>query len=139
MWNASADAVVFFCSDLASAKTVNEQVKKDPANWRKIAESYSEKVVADSSRYEWTQLPNINKMAPVPGMITNPLQNPADNSASFAYVLKVYSQPMQRSFEEARGTVINDYQAIIEQQWTESLRKKYPVVIDQKVLAAISK
>jgi peptidyl-prolyl cis-trans isomerase SurA len=35
--------------------------------------------------------------------------------------------------------LINDYQAELEQQWNETLKKKFPVVIDQKVLAEISK
>jgi len=46
---------------------------------------------------------------------------------------------MQRSFDEAKGLVINDYQAQLEDEWTEALKKKYPVVINQKVLAEISK
>jgi peptidyl-prolyl cis-trans isomerase SurA len=35
--------------------------------------------------------------------------------------------------------VINDYQDILEKQWNETLLKKYPVVIDERVLAEISK
>jgi peptidyl-prolyl cis-trans isomerase SurA len=35
--------------------------------------------------------------------------------------------------------VINDYQELLEKQWNEKLKKKFPVVIDQKVLAEISK
>ena len=138
-WKQSADAIIFFCSDQAIAKTVFEQLKKDPANWRKITEQNSERVIADSSRYEWSQLPNLNKMLPKAGMTTTPLINKNDNTASFAYIAKVYAQPMQRNFNEARGLVINDYQALLETQWNEALRKKYPVVIDQKVLSGILK
>ena len=72
-------------------------------------------------------------------MITTPLLNTTDNTASFAYIINVYQQPTQRSFAEARGLVINDYQVILEHQLDEALRKKYPVMIDQKVLAEISK
>ena len=72
-------------------------------------------------------------------MITSPLVNTNDNTASFAYIIQSYSQPMQRTFMEAKGLVINDYQTILENQWTEALKKKYPVVIDQKVLNDISK
>ena len=111
----------------------------NPAGWRKAAEQYSEKVVIDSSRYEWSQLPNLLKMIPKPGMILPPLVNTNDNTASFAYILRAYSQPMQRTFSEAKGMVINDYQNVLEKQWTESLKKKYPVVINQKVLSDISK
>jgi hypothetical protein len=34
---------------------------------------------------------------------------------------------------------MNDYQVRLEEQWIQDLRKKYPVTIDQKVLADISK
>ena len=138
-WKQSADAVLFFCSDQAIARTAYDQLKKNPAGWRKIAELYSEKIIADSSRYEWGQLPNLNKTVPKSGMITTPLLNATDNTASFAYIITVYPQPTQRSFAEARGLVINDYQVILEQQFDEALKKKYPVVIDQKVLSEISK
>ncbi|MDZ4793592.1 MAG: peptidylprolyl isomerase [Bacteroidota bacterium] len=138
-WTQSADAVLFFCADVNSAKKVYDEVKKKPANWQKIVEGYAEKVVADSSRYEWAQLPNLLKMIPKPGMMTTPLVNTNDNTASFAYIVRVFSQPMQRTFNEARGMLITDYQAFLEKQWTETLKKKYPVGIDQKVLNEISK
>jgi len=138
-WNKSVDAVVFFCSDQVTAKTTYDQVKRKPSDWKKITEAVNEKVVADSARYEWEQIPNLNKQIPKAGMVTAPLINKNDNTASFAYILKVYPQPMQRSFEEAKGLVINDYQAKLEEDWTKELKKKYPVVVDQKVLAEISK
>ena len=72
-------------------------------------------------------------------MLTQQTTNTSDNSASFAYIIKVYTESNARSFNEAKGLVMNDYQEGLEQQWIQDLRKKYPVVIDQKVLAEISK
>ena len=138
-WKESADAVMFFCADKAVAKTVYDLVKKNPADWRKVAESYTETIAADSSRYEWSQLQGLNKMTPRAGMVTTPLINETDNTASFAYIIKIYPQPVQRNFNDAKGLVINDYQTLLEEQWVEALKKKYPVMIDQKVLAGISK
>lgn len=138
-WKQSADVVIFFCSDQAIAKTVYDKVKANPAEWRKVVDMYSEKVLADSARYEWSQIPNLNKMLPRAGMITTPLLNATDNTASFAYIVNAYPQTSQRSFNEAKGLLINDYQAMLEKEWDEALRKKYPVVIDQKVLSDISK
>jgi len=138
-WKQSADAVVFFCSDQDVAKKVFEEIKKNPADWRRVSEQESEKVVADSTRYDWDQIPGLNNITPSAGMITTMQANNNDNTASFAYIIQVYPQPMQRSFIEAKGLVINDYQAVLEQKWTAELKKKYPVVIDQKVLASISK
>ena len=40
--------------------------------------------------------------------------------------------PGVKSFEEARAGVISDFQNELEQKWLNELRKKYPVVIDNK-------
>lgn len=139
LWKQSADAVVFFCSDETIAKTANAELNKDPRGWRQIADKYNEKIIVDSSRYEWSQLPNLDKIIPKAGMITAPLLNKMDNTASFAYIVKTYPEPTQRNFNEAKGLLINDYQEELEKQWNEKLEKKFPVLINQKVLAEISK
>lgn len=139
LWKNSADAVVFFCADMNAANSVYEDLKKDPANWRKITGALPEKVIPDSARYEWDQIPNLNKMLPRAGMLTSPLINPTDNTVSFAYIFRIYEKPTPRSFPEARGLVITDYQAVLEKEWDEALRKKYPVTVDEKVLASILK
>lgn len=139
LWKNSADAVVFFCADMNAANSVYEELKKDPANWRKITGALPEKVIPDSARYEWDQIPNLNKMLPRAGMLTSPLINPTDNTVSFAYIFRIYEKPTPRSFPEARGLVITDYQAVLEKEWDEALRKKYPVTVDEKVLASILK
>lgn len=138
-WKESADAILFFCSDIAISKTVYDQVKKKPSSWRSIVDALSEKVVADSARYEWPQIPNANKAMLKPGMITNAVINKNDNSSSFAYIKKIYPQPQPRSFTEARGLVINDYQNELEEKWIAELKKKYPVTVNQQVLESISK
>ena len=139
VWKQSADVVIYFCTDQASANMAYEAAKKKPADWRNIIGMYSEKVMGDSSRYEWSQIPNLNKMIPKAGMLTTPVINTTDNTVSFAYIIKSYPQSTQRSFNEARGLVTNDYQEILEKKWDEELKKKYPVVVDEKVLQSISK
>ncbi len=139
LWKQSTDAIVFFCSDETVAKEAHEKVKANPLAWKKIAEDYAERIVVDSSRFEWDQVPSLGKVIPKAGMLTTPAINTTDNTASFAYIVNVYPKPLQRTFNEARGLVISDYQNVLEQQFDEMLKKKYPVVIDQKVLAEISK
>lgn len=138
-WKSSADAVIFFCSDQSIAKTIFNEIKTTPAGWREIAEKYNEKVAADSSRYEWLQIPGIGKLIPQAGMVTTPLINKSDYTASFASIIKVYPQAGPRSFSEAKGLVINDHQVMLEEQWIKELKKKYPVKVDQQVLSSISK
>jgi peptidyl-prolyl cis-trans isomerase SurA len=138
-WKQSADAVIFYASDLASAKTFRDQLQKSPASWRTLVTNFSEKIAADSSRFELTQIPNPSKQVLKPGSITALLLNKSDNTASFAYVIRNYNKTEPRSFADARGLVINDYQAELEKKWVAQLDKKYPVRINQKVLNELIK
>ncbi len=72
-------------------------------------------------------------------MVTQPLVNNADKTATFAYVLKLHPAGDERSFDEAKGLVINDYQAELEKRWVEDLKKRYPVKINQAALASLVK
>jgi peptidyl-prolyl cis-trans isomerase SurA len=40
--------------------------------------------------------------------------------------------PGALSFEDARASVISEYQNELEKNWLESLRKKYPVKVNDK-------
>ena len=133
-WNKSADAVVFYASDATAAKTYMDQLKKDPSKWRTLLTSYSEKIAADSARFELDQLPNPTKKLLKAKTITDLQLNKADKTSSFAYILKIYDKPEQRTFSEAKGLVINDYQKVKENELMNVLEKKYPVKINQEVL-----
>ena len=137
VWTKSADAVIFYASDENVATLLANQLKKSTANWRELVTGMSDKVTADSSRFEINQLPNGDKIALKEGMITTPLLNKADNTASFAYILHLYTSPEQRSFEEAKGLVINDYQAELEKKWVNELKNRYPVNINQNAWSAL--
>jgi peptidyl-prolyl cis-trans isomerase SurA len=133
-WNQSADAVIFYASDVPSAKTFGQELRKAPTSWHELLNNFSEKIAADSSRFELAQIPNPSKSVLREGVITAPLVNKADNTASLAYILKTYNKPAPRSFAEARGLVINDYQTELEKNWLASLKKKYPVRVNESLL-----
>ena len=136
-WGKSADAVIFYTSDATVAQLLSAQLKKDPSSWKSLVNTMSDKVSADSGRFELNQLPNAANVVLKNGMITSPVANKADNTASFAYIRQIYTQPSQRNFEEAKGLVINDYQSELEQKWIAELKKKYPVVINHNALASL--
>jgi peptidyl-prolyl cis-trans isomerase SurA len=137
LWKPSADAILFFCTDLATAREVYDKVKATPSSWNKVSEIYADKLVTDSSRYEWDQIPNLNKSVPRKGMFTSPVVNETDKTASFAYILQVYPNAMPRNYNDAKGLVIADYQAELEKKWEEDLMKKYPVKVDEAVLKRV--
>ncbi len=45
--------------------------------------------------------------------------------------------PQPKTLEEAKGLVTADYQALLEKTWIDSLKKKFPVVIDNAVLSTV--
>ena len=92
---------------------------------------------ADSSRFENFQLPLKDTVALQPGYVSTPDRNEIQEGYMFVYIIKIYPQPEQRSFEDARGLVINDYQQLVETKWIDELKKKYPVVVNQQVFASV--
>ena len=72
-------------------------------------------------------------------MITPITVNTTDGTAGFIKIVTLHKANEQRSFDEARGLVINDYQTILEEKWIEELKKKYPVKIDEKVFQSLLK
>jgi peptidyl-prolyl cis-trans isomerase SurA len=138
-WKESADAIIFFCSDETSGKSLYDEIKKNPSNWRAASNAFAEKVVTDSSRYEFEQIPNAAKDPVEKGLVTAPLKNATDGSVSFAYIEKTYPADLPRNYNDAKGLVINDYQTELDKKWIVELKKKYPVKIDEKIFTQISK
>ena len=51
--------------------------------------------------------------------------------------IKGIEPPSQKSLDDARGLVTADYQDYLEKEWIKSLREKYPVKVNEKVLKKV--
>jgi peptidyl-prolyl cis-trans isomerase SurA len=138
-WNKSADAVVFYSGDATVAGKAYHELQKEPKKWKDIVSVYEDKLAADSNRFELDQLPGIDKEMPKSGSFTHVIENTSDKTVSFAYIIKLYPEASPRSFSEAKGLAVNDYQAELEIKWVNELRAKYPVTINQSVLLDLIK
>ncbi|NTS39367.1 peptidylprolyl isomerase [Flavisolibacter sp. BT320] len=132
-WKESADAVLFYAGTEAAAKAFYDTLRKNPGDWSSILQGFSEQVTADSNRFELEQLPGVAATRPTIGTVTAPVVNSADQSVTFAYIRKLYPAGEPRSFVQAKGLLINDYQTQLEKEWVEKLKTKYPVSVDEKV------
>lgn len=136
LWQPGVSAIVVTANTKEVANQIAEKIKADAKNWRNIITLYPNNVQADSSRFEYDQLPVQQTNRQVGSM--SPLQqNSTDNSWSFVYVTALHPNKEQRSFDDARGLVINDYQQVVEKNWINTLKKKYPVKVNQAVFATI--
>jgi peptidyl-prolyl cis-trans isomerase SurA len=73
------------------------------------------------------------------GFVSETVVNPIDGNTSFVKLIHLYSANLQRSFDEAKGLVINDYQITLEEKWINDLKKKYPVKVNEAVFLSLLK
>jgi peptidyl-prolyl cis-trans isomerase SurA len=65
----------------------------------------------------------------------------AEKDANFPYVFVpgVLLDETPEDYTDVRGLVTADYQEYLEKHWIDSLRKKYPVKINEKILKKVKK
>ena len=136
VWTASADVLVFNAGTKKAADDAFAALQNNK-NWRKIWEESNNALQADSGRYEMTQIGLQPGISPAAGLTTPVTVNAVDGTAGFIKILSMHPAGEQRSFEEARGLVVNDYQNILEEKWIDELKKKYPVKVDDAVFKTL--
>lgn len=132
-WANGAKALMITATDSLAAERYKKQLLQQPTEWKAIAANMQEQIIADSARFELTQLPALNGASYSNGFCTPLQHNDMDNSYSFVYIFQLMPGGDIRQFEDAKGWVINDYQQVLEKQWIDSLRKKYPVKVNDAV------
>jgi peptidyl-prolyl cis-trans isomerase SurA len=61
----------------------------------------------------------------------------ADKDYPFVFVKGKLLKSLPEDYTDVRGLVTADYQEFLEKQWIASLRQKYPVEIEKKVLETV--
>ncbi len=137
-WAQSANVVLVTVNgEEKFADSVRNLIDTNIKNWRKTTAAFGEAVVADSGRYEISQLP-ITSTASIQKNKTTPIVKLEQSQAyNFCYVINTMPAGDQREFEDARGFVINDYQNVLEEKWLKTLKTKYPVVVNKGELAKL--
>jgi len=129
-WSASADVLIMNCISEKLAKDALDSLKAGK-DWRELVELKQGELQGDSGRFELSQLNGSEKATA--GAYSDISIN-ADGSATFIRYYRFYEADQQRSFEDSRGMVINDYQQVLEKKWLEELKKKYPVKVNEAVV-----
>lgn len=138
-WEASAEAVIFTASNEAAAEDARKKLEANPKEWKAISENSGGNLQADSGRFELGQIPVLERTNFTDGLITGNVKNETDNTVAFAYIIKVHRNRSPRSFTDARGFIVNDYQATLEEKWINELKKKYPIKIKDSIVKSLPK
>jgi peptidyl-prolyl cis-trans isomerase SurA len=137
-WQASLSVTTITSMNRESAELVKTAYLTD-LSANQIRKLYSEIALVDTGRYEQKDILLLEGVTPYEGYISGFQTNESDGSVSFVIIDKVHPYPAQKSFEEARGQVINDYQEYLENRWMENLKKKYPIQLNKTTWEQILK
>lgn len=135
-WQKSVTALVVSAREKTIADSIALKLKNNPSAWRNIVAAYNE-VYADSSRFAEDELPVKEKIKHEVNFQTAPESNEEGNVYTFVHVFSCSNEQELKSFEEARGSVINDYQEEVEKNWIKSLKIQYPVYVNEVVLKSL--
>ena len=136
-WNFRYNSII---ADASSKKVLKSVVKK-----LKAGESFSDiqsdinqesqlTVSLDSGLYELDEKPIFNDVSIAEPGISKFVEK--DGRFFVVQILEIMP-PSNKSFEEARGLVISDYQSFLEEDWIRELKSKYDVRVDQKTLTEV--
>ncbi len=135
MYGERADATIFTCTDEKVAKEVRKLIKEGKSD-KDILAAVNAKDANAASFQSNTYEKKDNAMVDA-----NWKQGVSDNQTVNGKVVfvdvKQILQPSPKKLDDVRGMVTTDYQNYLMTQWLTDLRAKYPVTVDQKVLAQV--
>jgi peptidyl-prolyl cis-trans isomerase SurA len=132
-WQPGISAITVSANSKTLALELFDKIKANPQDWRTIVREEGAKAASDSGRYENEQMPIKSTVDKKVGFISIPEKNNGDESYSFIYITGVFDKVEPRSFEDARGLAMNDYQQLLEKNWLNDLKKKYPIKVNDAV------
>jgi peptidyl-prolyl cis-trans isomerase SurA len=136
MWEERADATVYSCASREVADQVKKMLKKSGVSDADILTEVNKKsqlnLSVEPRLFQKGENDLIDK-AWVPGMTAEKNEN---GKIIFANVRKLVP-PSPKALSDAKGLVTAEYQAQLEKDWLESLKKKYKVEVNQKVFEGI--
>lgn len=139
-WDERFDATVFITSNKEIEKKVIEMISKGISN-DSIISYYkkSEPLALSVKKGKFSK--GEDKFADIlfqnpEAKLTKGNYYVKENDADMVYIIRAnqFLKPTLKELDEVRGHVTSDYQALLENQWIEELRAKYPVKINQEVV-----
>lgn len=137
MWGERMDAELYYCKDAAVKEATKKMIEKTDKKGqgtdvilKKINAKDTSALRIETKCYSHGENTAIDGLTWTKGTI-------ADIKDNMFVRVKNIRQPETKALTECRGTVVSDYQKILEENWIKELRNKYPVTVDQELLKTI--
>ena len=136
MWGERAEATIYTAANADVAKKVRKALTKNPSADSLLSMFNKDNKVnlqIKSGVYSKGDNEIIDSIPWVAGLS----KDMAKNGQVVFVDVKRKIAPEPKSLDEARGMITADYQAYLEKDWIESLRKKYSYKVDQEVFKSL--
>jgi len=138
-WGKRISGTIYECNTAKVAEDVFKLAKIDSMSSSKINRQInkeSELNVRDrSGKFEIEKLSYLNGRSINPG-----LNAPFEVDGKFFVVnVEEIIAPMQKEFNEAKGSITSDYQTYLEKEWLNELKVKHPITINKEALYSVGK
>lgn len=141
VWQPGFEGRVFQSKERADLEKLLAKISQGTEPFRAYEELAADQanrvnIAIQDGRYEFQKF-----NATAAGMQENKPSAIISSNGMFTVIVprKLYPAPVEKSLEEAKGFVVSDYQEYLEKEWSASLKKKYPVKVNEAVLKTIFK
>lgn len=135
LWDQRAEVKTYNCANEKVAAAVRKMLAKgktDKEILEKVNKGGASNLTIDTKIYNKGDNKDVDAKWN-PGLLSDKTEN---GKVTITYISKLV-EPTPKSFNEAKGLITADYQAFLEKDWIESLRKKYKVQVDQDILKSL--
>lgn len=138
MWPKRYQVDVYTCANADIAKNLRKDLKKGKMTEAQLKEKYNKdsqlNLKVESGKFAEADHEALKKNPPVKKGLSPDIH---ENGQVIIINTKEIAEATPKTIAEARGIITSDYQTYLEKEWLESLRKKYPVEINNEVLYSI--
>lgn len=140
MWKKRADAVILYCNNESTAKSIKKKLAKDNSN---LDELFKEMNAENSMSFSYSN----DVFEEGENDVLNKVKwkkkgyRKVENHDG-RYVLVKFNKVMKpepKKLSEIRGLVIADYQDYLEEKWVKALKQKYKVKVNQEAVDTLYK
>ncbi|MEW6467435.1 MAG: peptidylprolyl isomerase [Bacteroidota bacterium] len=135
MWDERAEVKTYTCANEKVAAAVRKMIakgKSDKEILEKVNKNGAQNLSIETKIYNKGDNKEVDARW-APGLLSDKTE---EGKVTLTYISKLVA-PTPKSFSEAKGLITADYQAFLEKEWIDTLKKKYKVVINEDVLKTL--